>query len=282
MEVAGLLIGIPGLVKLLLEVTLDGYKTFSSVQSCGKDIGSCMLLLDVERERLEDWIRQLSTRGGDLSRLIDPTTKRYRVVLEVLAQMAGLFARVEELESKYGIRRVELGSGNEVDSKRQAITEGDSLPAKTRKRDMWRQRLKALRPGSQGAVLNTGNSDLMLKEATPHKHKLVTSSIPILISNGSTELAQYTIDTDLEVSVPRMLEVVKGIEKQAGVFHETLSSYSRFEWAFSTKEELGSLIRDLKGYNSALIKLTAPFVSQGKIIPGSQVPSSIRCNSATW
>jgi hypothetical protein len=228
-----------------------------------------MLLLDVERERLEDWIRQLSSRGGDLSMLIDPTTKRYRVVLEVLAEMAGLFAQVEELESKYGIRRVELGTRNEVDMKRLAITEKDSTAVKARKRDMFLHRFQALRVSSKGELLDTGNSSLALRRATPLKLEAAAASTPNLNSRGSTLIANYAIDTDLEVTAPRMPEVVKEIEKQAKIFHQTLSSYGRFEWAFSKKEELESLIRDLTRYNDALIKLTAPFTVQGEIPPCS-------------
>jgi hypothetical protein len=66
--------------------------------------------------------------------------------------------------------------------------------------------------------------------------------------------------------------VVKGIETQAKLFHETVSSYGRFEWAFSTKEDLEGLIRDLAKYNNILIQLTAPFTSQGEIPPYSEVP----------
>jgi hypothetical protein len=272
MEVAGLLVGVPGLVKLLLEVTLDGYKTFSSARSCGKDIGSCLLLLEVERERLKDWIRHLSNGGGDLSKVIDPTTNRYCVVLEVLSQMAGLFAQVGELESKYGIRRVEPRTGNQVGTKLPLFAEGGPTAERVRKRDVLRQKFHALRPGSGGVVFNTGYSDPTLKKATTPKLKAAASSTPNLHSYDNTKLNKYKIDSDLEITAPRMTEVVEGVEKKAKIYRETLSSYRQFEWAFSTKEELENLIRDLKEYNDALIKLTAPFTIQGEIL---QVPEGL-------
>jgi hypothetical protein len=272
MVAASLLLGIPGLIKILLEVTLDGYKTLYGAQSCGMDLGSCMRLLEIEWERLEGWIQQLSDAGGDLSRLIDPTTKRYRVVLEVLSQMAGLFAQVEDLESKYGIHRVKLGTGNEVCTQLLPLARGDSRAAKARKRDVWRQKFQALQPGSKGAFL-TGNSDSTLKKATLLKLKAAASSIPNPNRCRNTELDKYTTDTDLEITVPRMPEVVQEIEKKAKIYQQTLLSYRHFEWAFSTKEELESLIRDLTKYNDALIKLSAPFTVQGRIPPSSQVPT---------
>jgi hypothetical protein len=274
MVVASPMRGIPGLIKLLLEVTLDGYKTIYRAQQCGMDISSCMLLLGIEWERLESWIQQLFDEGGDLSRLIDPTTKLYRVVLEVLSQMAGLFAQVENLESKYGIRRAKLGTGNEVCTQLLPLAKGDSTAAKASKRDVWRQKLQALRPGFKGVFL-TGNSDSPLKKAKLLKLKAAASSILNPNRCRNTELDKCATDTDLEITVPRMPEVVQEIQKKAKIYQETLLSYRHFEWAFSTKEELESLIRDLTKYNDALIKLTAPFMVQGMIPPISQDPNKL-------
>jgi hypothetical protein len=118
-----------------------------------------------------------------------------------------------------------------------------------------------------------------LKKATPLKPEAAASSTGNPNSSGSTDLAKYTIDTDLEITAPKVAEVVEGIEKKARLFHETLSSYGKFEWVFSTKEELERLIRDLKEYNDALIKLTASFTIPGEIPPSSQVPMGYICNS---
>jgi hypothetical protein len=184
--------------------------------------------------------------------------------------MAGVFAQVEVLESKYGIRQVEAGTGNEVGPLSPPLTETDTTAKYRRKRDVLR-RFGVFWSGPGGADIRKIDSTLKKPSLLKPNLKAAASSTPNLNSSGSPELIKYTVDSDLEITAPRMPEVVEGIEKKAKLFHETLSSYGRFEWAFSTKEELGSLIGDLKEFNDALIKLTAPFTSRGEIPFSSKV-----------
>jgi hypothetical protein len=137
--------------------------------------------------------------------------------------------------------------------------------------------LKALWSGSGGARADIRKMGSTLKKIALLKPNLkaAASSTPNLNSSSSNGLSKCAVDTDLEIIAPRMPEVVEGIERKAKLFHETLSSYDRFEWAFSTKEELGALIRDLKEYNDALIKLTAPFTSKGEIPLSFKAPGQL-------
>jgi hypothetical protein len=87
MEVAGLVLAGLAVVAQLLQVSIGGYKVFSQAQSAGTDINRCQHALDVQRERLEDWVRKLATLGGNLSNIVGSNTKRYQVILETLVLM---------------------------------------------------------------------------------------------------------------------------------------------------------------------------------------------------
>jgi len=62
-----------------------------------KTIQLCEYGFNVAQVQLEGWIQTLSDSGGDLSLLIDQISKRYQMVLETLALIAGVFSQVEQL-----------------------------------------------------------------------------------------------------------------------------------------------------------------------------------------
>jgi hypothetical protein len=154
--------------------------------------------------------------------------------------MARVFTQVRELESKYGIQRVQLGTRGEIVPPLPPLTETDAAVKHRRKRDV----LRRLWFGSGGAGADFRKTDPVLQRAASYKPNLraaASSTLNLNSGSSSNELTKCAVGSGLEITVPRMPEVVEGIEKKARLYHETVSPYGHFEWAFSTKEELGGL-----------------------------------------
>ena len=258
-EIAGIALAGPAVVGQLLKVTLEGYHIFTEAAAAGNGLQSCERSLRVQRERLEDWIKQLSFMGGDLSVLIE--AKRYELILDTLAAIAGVFARADELETKYGIRRICIQGETEAPATREdnpvdRVAEKPRSKIRTKlgswlgKRTSTPSQNTVRGNSSQSAiaaVIRAGVSTAGL--VTPEAVKSDARS------QQSTASALERIDINSPVNVRKW-------ELQAADYQSSLSSYRRYRWALSTKTELNELLKDLRHYVNELHQLLPPTLSQ--------------------
>lgn len=265
-EIAGVIIAGPAIVERLLQVSLDGYRVFQNAKMVGKGIQQCRYELDVTRVRLEDWMRALTKCGGDLSVVLGGKSRRYQLVLETLALIAGVFAQVEQLEKKYGIARVNLDQSRV--KKLQPAEKGLGIGG-------WVK--KHFYPPRQ--VSSSGRS----RSSSPapkysQSHNSSTWLPPTNLSSildDENAILKYSRDLDLEFDAPGLGECIAQMEEVAREYQQTLSTFRKYEWLFSSREELQLLIEDLKRYITSLETLTSvPFKSEMSHPSGSCIASS--------
>jgi hypothetical protein len=265
-EIAGVIIAGPAIVERLLQVSLDGYRVFQNAKMVGKEIQQCGYELDITRVRLEDWMRALTKCGGDLSVVLGGKSRRYQLVLETLALIAGVFAQVEQLEKKYGIARVNLDQS----------------------------RVKKLQPGEKGLGIGgwvkkyfhpprqISSSGRSRSSSPAPKHSQSHNSSAWLpptnlssILDDENAILKYSRDLDLEFDARRLGECIAQMEEVAREYQQTLSTFRKYEWLFSSREELQLLIEDLKRYITSLETLTSvSFKSEMSHPSGSCIASS--------
>ena len=76
MEPVSLAIGVPSVAILLATTALEGCRIFQKAQVVGTGIRLREWELDVCETRLEEWIHELKTRGGDLAQLVGGKSKK--------------------------------------------------------------------------------------------------------------------------------------------------------------------------------------------------------------
>jgi hypothetical protein len=65
MEVAGLALGIPSLISLLVTTSLEGYRIVSSLRSFKEDFGHLHYQFEIEHKKLKDWWKSIASGASD-------------------------------------------------------------------------------------------------------------------------------------------------------------------------------------------------------------------------
>jgi len=212
MEVAGLVLAGPAVVAQLLQVSIGGYKVFSQAQSAGTDINRCQHALDIQRERLEDWVRKLATLGGNLSNIVGSNTKRYQVILETLVLIAEVFTQVEQLETKYGIRHNDIIL-REVNPTQSSSLAKIDFAVRRRKRDIFRGAMRGVwSPDAQEGDSIKHRAESTKLSVGPLR-KLAASSVDLSVQQN-TSLVKRSHETGLELAVPGIRDEITRIEKK--------------------------------------------------------------------
>ncbi|KAF8544105.1 hypothetical protein BDD12DRAFT_801463 [Trichophaea hybrida] len=248
-EIAGVALAAPAIVERLIQVSLDGYKVFQDAKMAGKGIQKYRYELDVSRVRLEGWI-QATKCGGDLWMALGEKSRRYQLVLETLAYIAGVFAQVEQLEKKYGIKPLV----NQIQS-----SEVKTVAEKGLGISGWFKNLHPPRLASK-----SGRS----RSPSPAPKHFRSTSSPIGLSstnlapvlNDEKAILKYSRETDLEFDAPGLEECIAQMDERAWEYKHALSTFRKYEWVFTSQAELQLLIEDLNKYITCLETLTsAPF-----------------------
>lgn len=269
-EVAGIVLAGPVVVGQLIKTSLEGYRMFSEVQECGKDVRRHQRAMDFQRIRLMDWTRLISEHGGDLSALID--ARKYQLALETLVYIAAIFADVDHLEKKYGIRRSldfdtrDQSSMGYASEKTASILERPLLEEKAsgsgsrnplRKMKKWFKSDKGASSSRPGSALGSTVINDNAKPALPSNRKSMVSTVivsgtALLLggSNDSPSEHQFSLFNAVELQQ-------EDIETTAVRYQQTISTFRQYEWILSAKAELGKLVEDLKNYTDELYMLTS-------------------------
>jgi len=257
-EIAGLCLASPPIVFQLIKVTLDGYRVFADARLSGKELWCCQRDLEVQRERLEDWVRRIADHGGDLSALVSPD--RYGIILSTLALIAEIFASVNVLEKKYGIR---TGAEHGNQSTRHGETGAPENGQKGRKRD-WLSRHILRRSGlDESAQTGAGLVAVRAMDVkSPYIVKKASSSVADVSTITVREISQDKNYEDLDTRILGLGKVVQQLEVTVKQYQSNLSGYRQYEWVFSTKAQLQTLISDLKKYTDDLFDLTQSLQGQ--------------------
>ncbi|CCX30228.1 hypothetical protein FPQ18DRAFT_104164 [Pyronema domesticum] len=224
LEIAGVVLAGPAVVGQLVQNTLNGYRIFSDARLSGQGIRNCQRDLGVQRERLEDWVQQIADMGGDLSKVT--TQSRYKLILETLALIVGIFAQVDQLEKKYGILCVNPGGGIVRPlSSAQSIagTDGEKRRMRDRIKNKFQKWFTESDSTDAALIHKTveNKSPLQLKNATLSSVDVTTITV--------RELSLPTRSMELDASVPGLASTLQQMETTAKLYQNTLSAYQQYE-----------------------------------------------------
>ncbi|KAK6499084.1 hypothetical protein TWF481_011653 [Arthrobotrys musiformis] len=272
LEIAGLAIGAPALVPLLIKVSLKGYGIFQNAQFAGRDIQRYQYELTVMCVALQGWERRLKDLGGDLGAILGAKSLRYKTTLDTLARIAGVFAEVDQLNEKYGI----TCESQDTLEQQSPLTPQSS---KKRNRRSWLSKLGLGSPSAtetkpiEALVLSTISAPSLSKDGRlslyASRSDETSSSSPVPDHDKFRALQNFPEKVDLEVEVPGLDVHIAELERKASGYHKTLTNPQRYTWAVYNRSKLEALVTDLKYYTSCLEKLTE---DRFKAVPLCQQP----------
>lgn len=118
MDVASLLLGIPGAIEILLRTSFAGYQVYLTARDMDADFSECKHQFNVQYQLLQDWVLLMKPPTGEydyLSKLLDPDSPRQQLVVQTLGRIAAIFARVDRLDGVYGMKPAADASGGGTD-----------------------------------------------------------------------------------------------------------------------------------------------------------------------
>ncbi|KAI5799426.1 hypothetical protein FPQ18DRAFT_384864 [Pyronema domesticum] len=103
-EVAGLALGVPGVIDVLIKTCQEGYVFINKACDMDKDFEDYKHQLSVEEQKLKDITTIVATRIQDLTYKIEE--RRFRLIAKTLLKIAQLFSDFSQLEKLSRIRKV--------------------------------------------------------------------------------------------------------------------------------------------------------------------------------
>ena len=107
MEPAGLAIGIPGIVGLLIKTSLEGYRVLSTARDFNDDFDYYQHQFDMQHHKLREWavtLKESIGNCGNLAAYFNPDEERYELVVRTLARITQLFVDTRRLKDVYGVQ----------------------------------------------------------------------------------------------------------------------------------------------------------------------------------
>lgn len=259
MEVVTAVMSIPGVVGELLKASKAGYDFFQDVKGVSQDVRSKLYELEVTRIRLDDWIRDLGAHGSDLAKIIDPNSRRYKLVLVTLALIAGVFAEVEQLHQKYGICEVDESKPHpRVQTKTDANTPRKRfLPLKAALgRLTLRRSVSASAPVPSSSPSRAKSPQVASSSIVSSASAIVATTLSIRLSEAPAQATGPLSDINLDEQVPGVCEYMQIMEQNAKEYQKRITTMRKLGWVFSDGKRLDSLITDLDTYITQLHSLT--------------------------
>ncbi|KAF2788218.1 hypothetical protein K505DRAFT_315276 [Melanomma pulvis-pyrius CBS 109.77] len=260
LEIAGLAVAVPALVAQLVQISKAGYDLFQNARDVPTNVQTQLYSMNVSRVQLEDWDQELSRCKGGLTAVIDPVSLRYRLVLETLILIAGVFSEVRQLEEKYGISCV---VENDPDVERVGPVE--EVPARKERRfSRATTKMKNYLSKSKLASENIHpTSEKPLASTT-----LSTLAETSLAPTSDWYVAKPLDEIDLDSQIHGIDEYVQQMGAKAAEYQRTIPELRKYQWAYSSGEKLRLLIVDLETYISKLQVLTkVPFSRLNTVVP---------------
>jgi hypothetical protein len=254
MEVAGLLMGVPGLVGLLIKLSLQGYEVFSNIRELDEDFRHYHRLFCVEEQRLKDWEKRLAefTDGRQLEEVLRSENNRYKLIIRIAAAITQLFINIGSMETAYGVRIEEQPASLAWPPTPTLLPtpKGDDQEPGRRKRFSFRRHFRSALSRSPSGARDAISTNKMEVKGTPLVASLSPHPVPL-----------HAVNCDATIT-----EKAKTL---AASYDRKISSYQQCKWAVSDKEKFGALVRQLKEYNDGLFDITKPLLSLGMYAPSS-------------
>lgn len=233
MEAAGLAIGVPGLLDLLVKTARRGYQTISDTRDAPHAIMDYVQKLCIEHQRFQDW-EQLTTNaitsltGRAVGDLVPHHHRRFQLIAITLGHIVQAFDEVTKLDGKHGqVETVQCGT---------------TVPVR---KGRVRDRMKLFFSRSE----NSAPAATMISQRTEE--------------NQSSTLSLSSIHSLSELKVASQL---KDLNQHATSYQISVSTLSSLKWAIIGKTTMESLYQKVKGYNDDLETLTRPLVAIGEPI----------------
>jgi hypothetical protein len=118
-EVAGLALGVPGVIDILIKTCLEGYQFISTARSADEDFENHRYQFKVEQQKLKDLTTTVASRVQEST--LKPDDVRFLLISSTLIRIAQQFSDFRRLESLYGVHISSSDKSTEKPSKRSRI-----------------------------------------------------------------------------------------------------------------------------------------------------------------
>ncbi|KAI5788555.1 hypothetical protein FPQ18DRAFT_392030 [Pyronema domesticum] len=115
-EVAGLALGVPGVLDILIKTCLEGYRFISTARSADEDFENHRYQFKVEQQKLKDLTTTVTSRIRESTLKTDD--ERFLLISSTLIRIAQQFSDFKRLESLYGVQILFSDKSAEKPSKR--------------------------------------------------------------------------------------------------------------------------------------------------------------------
>lgn len=247
MEAAGLALGVVGLAAQLFKTSMECYDILSDSKDVGADHEKFVWEITTERHRLIIWEKNWGIISGAQNQGLDPNDYRYRYAVGTLARIVSVFASVDSLSTKYGIRASNAAStppGSQVSGQSQG---GSSAQKKRIIRISRKLSFLTIR-SKKGAPKNPSN-------ATATSGSPSSSLSPSGLDPNGIRVLQNPAMLENKDLVPGLKEEIVQIEETTTRLQQILPSYRKLKWVVADKPKAKELIEELRRYNDGLEKI---------------------------
>lgn len=242
--------GVIGLAGQLLTTGMQCYAIFSDARDFSVDHDSFSWELETERERLIRWEAIWGVGSDGLRQKLDPGDRRYRYAVGTLARILALFADVDSLGTKYGIRERNAVNADPCQSSggsKPKVQELDVKGAHGRRRERFLSILSHSRSRSRS------RENIAAKPETELCGSL-EASIPVLGASGLKLLENPSVLQN-ENFVPGLSEEIRKLNETAIEMQKLLPTYQKLQWAIVDKARASQLVGQLRKYNDGLFNV---------------------------
>jgi hypothetical protein len=216
-EVAGLALGVPGVINVLIKTCQEGYVFINKACDADKDFEDYKHQFSVEEQKLKDITTIVATRIQDLRYKIEE--KRFCLIAKTLLRIAQLFSDFSQLERVYGVHTSFSDEATVKPSKRSRIRKVFGLKASKKH--------------------TTGNNE--------HDGSKIGSALTDLELDEKLQIA--TLET-LETLEPRLRSAIHIFPRLKWAF----SDYEKAQTLISKLREYSSNMKDLvDGHSSTYL-----------------------------
>jgi hypothetical protein len=211
----------------------------------------------------------MKENSGFTSKLVfNSETKRRQLILETLARISAVFAEADQLEYKYGIRHLTAPGGGGGTFRPASSVTLSSHTEHFESRSLRAGFRRTLKTFLGRELDNVGSSDF-LQVSPPHTPDVSYLS-PVVFSTSASKFGpaqlflESVLATDLDINIGLAEMERRRLEHLAQEYQSKLSAYGHLEWEVCRRDNLQTLISDLKEYNDALAELTKKYFEDCK------------------
>jgi hypothetical protein len=256
MDIAGAALSVPGVLHLLLNTALDGYKIYAEVRALDGEFQEYQDQLLIQHERLKTWAVKLNPHFDakeGITKYFEKEPQKLVLFANTLMKIAEVFEDVKKLENVYmTTKEGEKGKGKEGKEKEGKEKEGKKKEGKEKEgKGKYGEETTGNARGTIGGV--SGRKDFWDRNfGQKAKQLFVRPKNAAIVSSIASAKVKIPSGIYQDPTLQHLLPLLEKGKALSESFKSNASFCRRLAWALYDKDKLNSLIGKLRGYNDGL------------------------------